>query len=55
MIYPADTNVAVRRVLTSDPLHHVIKRALDVLMVRGDTVAITPQVLIEFHALAIGL
>ena len=50
--YLADTNVATRRVLTRDPAHAEIKRAVDALILRGETVVITAQNLVEFQALA---
>jgi predicted nucleic acid-binding protein len=50
--YLADTNVAARRVLTSDPLYEVVKRAIDTLFLRGDRILITAQCLVEFQALA---
>lgn len=50
--YLADTNVAVRRVLTADPAHPEIKQAVDTLILRGEIVAITAQILVEFQALA---
>ena len=40
MIYLADTNVAARRILTSDPAHEEVKRAVDTLLRRGDLVAV---------------
>lgn len=52
MAFLADTNVAARRVLTQDPAHAEIKRAIDALLRRGETVAITAQTLVEFQALA---
>ncbi len=52
MVYLADTNVAARRVLTADPAHAEIKRAVDALLLRGETVAITAQNIVEFQALA---
>jgi len=48
----ADTNLAARRILTSDPNHALIKQAVDSLLMRGDEVAITAQNLVEFQALA---
>jgi predicted nucleic acid-binding protein len=50
--YPSDTNVAARRVLTADPLHPLIRSAVDTLLLAGDRIFITAQSLIEFHALA---
>lgn len=52
MVYLADTNVAARRILTQDPAHAQIKVAVDTLILRGETVAITAQNLVEFQALA---
>ena len=42
----------MRRILPEEMHHAEIKRVIDVLVSRGDTVAITPQVLVEFQALA---
>jgi predicted nucleic acid-binding protein len=50
--YLVDTNVAARRVLASDPLHPMIKDAVDALLMRGDVLFVTAQCLIEFQALA---
>jgi predicted nucleic acid-binding protein len=50
--YLADTNIAARRVLTADPLHSLVKSAVDLLLLRGDTVFITAQNLVKFQALA---
>jgi predicted nucleic acid-binding protein len=50
--YLADTNVAARRVLTADPLYPVVKSAVDTLLMRGVSVFITAQCLVEFQALA---
>jgi len=47
-----DTNVVFRRVLASDPLHEIVKTALDTLILRGERVHITAQNLVEFQALA---
>jgi predicted nucleic acid-binding protein len=41
-----------RRVLASDPLHGVVRTALDTLILRGELVYITAQNLVEFRALA---
>ena len=36
----------------NDPAHLEIKRALDALLIRGERVAITAQILLEFQSLA---
>jgi predicted nucleic acid-binding protein len=52
MSYLADTNVAARWGLPSDPLYPVIRQAIFTLQARREIVYITPQILVEFHALA---
>lgn len=52
MAYLADTNVVLRRILTNDPLYTVVRAAVDRLLLRGETIYITPQNLVEFRALA---
>ena len=52
MSYLADTNVAVRRVLPADSQYVVVTNAIDKLREQGEIIYITPQVLVEFHALA---
>ena len=52
MSYLADTNVAARRVLPADPQYGVVVNAIDRLREQGEIIYITPQVLVEFHALA---
>lgn len=52
MPYLADTNVAARWGLPSDPLYPVIRAAIFALQARREIVYVTPQVLVEFHALA---
>src|SRR5579862_4600640 len=52
MIFLADTNVVLRRILAADPLHTLVKRVLDATLIQGDEVRIAPQNLIEFQALA---
>jgi predicted nucleic acid-binding protein len=52
MAYLADTNIAARWVLPSDPQYATIRSAIFTLQERKEIVYITPQVLIEFHALA---
>jgi predicted nucleic acid-binding protein len=47
-----DTSVLVRLANTTDPLHPVARRAVSVLDLRGDTICVTPQCLIEFRAVA---
>jgi predicted nucleic acid-binding protein len=48
----ADTNVAARWVLPDDPQHELVNRAVSALRARGEGVYVTPQNLLEFHALA---
>ncbi len=50
--YLVDTSVAVRRVVRADPLHPVVVRAVRQLRLMGESLLITPQVLMEFHAVA---
>jgi predicted nucleic acid-binding protein len=52
MSYLADTNVVFRRVLASDPWYSLVKSAVDLLLLRGETIYACAQNLIEFHALA---
>src|SRR6266566_70752 len=52
MAYLADTNVVLRRILANDPLYTVVRAAVDRLLLRGETIYITPQNLVEFRALA---
>jgi len=52
MPYLGDTNTVFRRVFQSDPLYPQVKAALDTLLLQGDVLYITPQVLVEFQALA---
>ncbi len=52
MAYLVDTNIITRRVLPADPQHSVVSAALLALDQQGETVYITPQVLVEFQALA---
>jgi predicted nucleic acid-binding protein len=52
MRYLADTNIVSRRVLASDPQHGVVKSAVDLLFLQGETIYACPQNLMEFHALA---
>ena len=52
MAYLADTNVADRRVLPADPQYQSVCDAIDRLRWQGAALYITPQVLVEFHALA---
>jgi len=52
MIYLGDTNVVSRFVLPDDPLHSLVRDAIFELQQRGDLVCVTPQVLVEFQALA---
>ncbi len=52
MAYLADTNVAARWVLPGDPGYPTIRSAIFALQARQEIVYITPQVLMEFHALA---
>lgn len=52
MAYLVDTNVAVRRVLPTDPQHSVVTQAIDSLRQQGEILSITAQIIVEFHALA---
>jgi len=52
MAYLVDTNVASRRILPADPQFPLIVAALTKLHNQGESLHVTPQVLIEFHALA---
>src|SRR5436305_11115462 len=52
MAHLADTNVAVRWALPVDPLRPVIIRAVLRLKRRGESIYVTPQVMIELRALA---
>lgn len=52
MPYLADTNVVTRRVLPADVHHVLVRAAVDRLLLRGETVYITAQNLVEFRALA---
>jgi len=48
----ADTNVVARWALPNDPQYAMIRQALFALQAQREIVYITPQVLVEFHALA---
>jgi predicted nucleic acid-binding protein len=50
--YLADTNIAARWGLPGDPQYTIIRSAVLSLQAQRQVVYITPQVLIEFHALA---
>lgn len=52
MPYLADTNVAARWGLPSDPRYPVVRRAILALQAQREVISITPQILVEFHALA---
>ena len=52
MDYYIDTNVMWRRFASDDPMHQISLFALDSLLVRGDTLNISAQNLIEFQAIA---
>ena len=52
MPYLADTNIVFRRVLASDPRHVLVKSAMDLLLLQGETIHACSQNLMEFHALA---
>lgn len=52
MFYLADTNVISRRILPNDPHHAQVKQAITRIKRDGGTVYITPQVMIEFRAVA---
>jgi predicted nucleic acid-binding protein len=48
----ADTNVVARWALPNDPQYATIRQAVFTLQARREILYITPQVLVEFHALA---
>ena len=52
MAYLTDTNIVLRRILASDPLHATVKAATDALLLQGEALYVTGQILIEFRALA---
>lgn len=52
MPYLLDTNVAVRRILPSDPQHQTVTEAIDTLRQQGEILYITAQIIVEFYALA---
>jgi predicted nucleic acid-binding protein len=52
MPYLADTNIVIRRSVTGDPQYATISAALTLLQQQGETVYVTAQNLVEFHALA---
>ena len=52
MSYLADTNVAARWVLPGDLNYSTIRNAVFALQAQHEIIYITPQVLVEFHALA---
>lgn len=52
MPYLADTNIVVRWLLPHDPDYAAIRTAVLRLQARRDPVYVTPQVLVEFQALA---
>jgi predicted nucleic acid-binding protein len=52
MSYLADTSVVARRVLPSDPNQALVKRVIEGIKRQGDLVYVTPQVMIEFRAVA---
>lgn len=50
MIYCTDTNVMWRRFVPGDPGHPLVKAAMDALLHKGETLAVSAQNLIEFRA-----
>lgn len=52
MRYLVDTNMVLRRVIATDSQHGLVKSCLDELMLQGHDLVLTPQVLVEFHAVA---
>jgi predicted nucleic acid-binding protein len=50
--YLLDTNVAWRRVQSTDPRHAVVKSTIDALVQAGEQVYITAQNLVEFRSIA---
>jgi len=50
--YLSDANVMWRRFVPAEASHLRVKTALDALILRGDTVYVTPQNLVEFQSLA---
>ncbi|HYG83225.1 MAG TPA: PIN domain-containing protein, partial [Pyrinomonadaceae bacterium] len=52
MSYLVDTNVLLRSVQKTHPMHKDAARAIRVLLARGEELCITPQNLIEFWAVA---
>ena len=52
MSYLADTNLLVRLANRRDSFHAIVSQALDELHQKGKIIYITPQVLVEFRAVA---
>ena len=52
MSYLVDTNVLLRRVQSSHPMHSDAARSLSLLILRGELVSVIPQNFIEFWAVA---
>ena len=52
MAYFGDTNVVFRWATPSDPMHFICQRVVRKIYDEGEEVVITPQVLMEFWALA---
>ena len=48
----ADTNIVLRWVVRTDPLHGTVRAAVIALRDRGDRVVVCPQNLVEMHAVA---
>jgi predicted nucleic acid-binding protein len=44
--------MVLRRVVATDPQYPLVKSCLDSLMAEGHDLLVTPQVLVEFHAVA---
>lgn len=52
MAYLLDTSVLARLVLPADPVHALADEAMTILLQRGETLYVTPQVLIELRSVA---
>lgn len=52
MAYLIDTNIVLRWVRPSDPLHALARAAIDALVDAGALLYLTPQVLVEFWSVA---
>ena len=52
MVYLLDTNILIRLTNADDQQHKVTFHAIQTLQAQGDLLTITPQVLVEFRAVA---